>query len=211
VVKQVYLIRHGQSEGNAEGRAQGWLDSPLSERGRQQALCLAQRLSTTAEFAALFTSTLMRAVQTAHIIGDRLNCPLNFEDDLREYNMGPVTGLTFEEIREQFPGRHQAYERNEPLPHLPGAECELAFLDRVERCLDRILQQIPDNRSALVVSHSGTLNACLRNWLGLPNHNRRPFKFFNASISVVEITSVNKRIIRLNDTCHLESLEKTEG
>lgn len=209
MARTIFLIRHGQSEANAEGRVQGWLDSPLSERGRQQALRLARKLSTETDFYALFTSTLTRATETAQIIAAHLDCPLNFEDDLREYNMGPITGLTFQEIRERFPARYQAFERNEPLPHLPGTEGEETFLIRVGQCMDRILQQVPDNRSALVVSHSGTLNACLRNWLGLPNNRRRPFKFSNASISVVEVTSTNMRLVRLNDTCHLNGLTTT--
>ena len=118
--------------------------------------------------------------------------------------LAPVTGLTIKEIRERFPDRHLAYERNEPLPHLPGAEREEAFMGRVNRCLNKILRQVPDNRPALVVSHSGTLNACLRSWLGLPNHHRCPFKFSNASISVVEVTAETVRVVRLNDVCHLE-------
>lgn len=211
MAKKVYLIRHGQSEANAEGRVQGWLDSPLSEQGRQQSQRLAHRLSLETEFCALFSSTLKRAAETAQILADRLNCQLNFDDDLREYNMGPITGLTFPEIKARFPMRHAAFERNEPLPHLPGAETEAAFLTRVARCMDRILGQVPDDQAVLVVSHSGALNACLRNWLGLPSNSRRPFSFANASISVVEVTPVNKRLIRLNDICHLETFTGPDG
>jgi broad specificity phosphatase PhoE len=159
----------------------------------------------------MFSSPLQRAAETAKIIARRLNCSLNFDDDLREYNMGPITGLTPAEIRERFPARYQAFARNEPLPHLPGAEDEAAFLDRVHRCMERILQQVPDEQAVLVIAHGGTLNACLINWLGIAHNSHRPFSFHNASVSVVEVNALNKRIIYLNDTGHLATLAETEG
>ncbi len=204
--KKIYLVRHGQSEANAAGRVQGWFDSPLNGRGRQQAHSLAHRLSKELPLHFIVSSPLQRAAETARIIAARLNCPLNFDDDLREYNMGPITGLTEAEIREKFPDRVRAYERNKPLPHLPGAEQESAFLERVGRSMDRILQQTPDRQSTLVVAHGGSLNACLKNWLGITPYSRRPFSFKNGSVSLVEVNACNKRIIYSNDTCHLAGL-----
>jgi broad specificity phosphatase PhoE len=162
-------------------------------------------------FQLMFSSPLQRAADTARIVANRLNCSLKFDDDLREYNMGPITGLTIAEIKERFPERYNAFERNELLPHLPGEEGEAAFLRRINRCMDRIVQQVPEGQAALVVAHGGTLNACLINWLGLDHRSRRPFSFYNASISVVEVNEINKRIIYLNDICHLEKMNQTEG
>jgi broad specificity phosphatase PhoE len=69
--------------------------------------------------------------------------------------------------------------------------------------MDRIVQQVPAQQAALVVAHGGTLNACLINWLGITHHSRRLFSFYNASISLVEVKATHKRIIYLNDACHL--------
>jgi broad specificity phosphatase PhoE len=204
VSKLLYLIRHGQSQANQQGRVQGWLDSPLSNQGREQVHRLAQRLSTEANFCAVFSSPLQRAAETAHLIAAHTNCPPKFDAGLREYNMGPITGLTMAEIKAQFPARHAAFERNEPLPPLPGAESEDAFMARVQNCLHRITQQVPNGQTAVVVTHGGTLNACLRYWLGL-NGLHRPFRFANASITMVEIAPGGVRILCLNDTCHLQS------
>lgn len=209
--KRIYLIRHCQSEANAEGRIQGWFDSPLDELGRRQAHCLARRLSTESPFYSIYSSPLRRAAETAKIIAHHLNCSINFENDLREYNMGPITGLTLQEIKEQFPDRYLAFKHNERSPHLPGEEGEDVFLERVQRCMENILQELPDGQSAQIVSHSGTLNACLRYWLGLTNNSRRPFSFHNASITVVEVNAVDKHIVYSNDTCHLGTLKRTDG
>nr|BAL58020.1 phosphoglycerate mutase [uncultured Chloroflexota bacterium] len=205
-MKKVYLIRHAQSQGNADGRIQGWLDSPLNEVGRQQAHLLARRLATEADFQAIFASPLQRAAETAQIIAAYLNCPLNFDDSLREYNMGPITGLTLAEIKERFPERYLAFKNNQPAPHLPGEEGEEAFMERVHLGMERILSQITGGQPALIVTHSGTINACLRNWLHLNDQRRRPFKLDNASITIVEINAASRRLITLNDTSHLAGL-----
>jgi broad specificity phosphatase PhoE len=210
VVKKIYLVRHAQSEANAAGRVQGWADSPLSRQGRQQAQLLAERLAAEPPIEAIFSSSLQRAAETARIIAARLNCSLKFDDDLREYNMGPITGLTAAEIREKFPARYAAYERNEPLPQLPGAESESVFLERVRRGMERVVEQTPEQQTGLVVAHGGSLNACLINWLGL-RQRRRFFRFGNASLSLVEINAAGERIIYLNDTHHLDKLDALEG
>ena len=72
--KYLWLIRHGESEGNLERRIQGWQDFPLTNRGRRQAARLAERLAEEAGIEAIITSPLARAATTAEIIGAVLGC-----------------------------------------------------------------------------------------------------------------------------------------
>jgi broad specificity phosphatase PhoE len=211
VAKLIYLVRHGQSQGNIEGWVQGLLDSPLSERGREESLCLAKRLKRETKIDLIFTSPLKRAFDTSQIIAHRLACPLITDQDLREYNMGPIAGLTPQEIKQHYPARYQAFERNEYPTYLPGEEGREAFEKRVRQSFTRILRQMNNEQVAVVVSHSGTLNACLRNWLEINNHNQRPFAFANASLSLVSLKGDSKMLIHLNDTCHLTPLNETGG
>ncbi len=212
MAKTLYLIRHGQSQANAEGRVQGWLDSPLSPLGMAQARQVAQRLAAEGvEFFAVYSSPLERAAETARAITDTLGCPLYFNDGLREINTGPLSGLTGEEIAARYPERHRAYLQNQPLPPIPGVETEAEFLRRVAAALDTILAHLPDGQTAGVVTHGGTLNACMRHWLRLNNHGRRSFRFGNASISVVRVLASHVEINRLNDTCHLHILEEVSA
>lgn len=204
-------MRHGQSQGNIEGRVQGWLDSPLSERGQHQAHCLARRLAAETEIHLVVTSPLLRAVDTAKIITPYLNCPLTCDPDLREYNMGPITGLTLQEIRKKYPERYLAFERNEPASYLPGEEGVEPFMKRVQHGMDRVLAQITEGQAALVVAHSGTLNICLKNWLEISGHNLSSFEFNNASLTIVRVNAVRKWLIRLNDTCHLEAFDEEQA
>ncbi|MCB0154382.1 MAG: histidine phosphatase family protein [Anaerolineae bacterium] len=209
--KLIYLVRHGQSQGNIEGRVQGLLDSPLSERGQTEAHCLGQRLVAEIKVDLIFTSPLKRAQDTAQILAHYLDCPLKLDDDLREYNMGPITGLTPPEIKAKYPARYLAFERNEYPNFLPGEEGAVVFEQRVQQGFERVLTHLEDGQSAVVVSHSGTLNACLRNWLDIKNLNQRPFAFGNASVTVMAVNPRDKLLIRLNDTCHLAALKGLNG
>jgi broad specificity phosphatase PhoE len=123
--------------------------------------------------------------------------------------MGPISGLTLVEIEERFPERVLAFKENRRMSHLPGEEGETKFMERVRLGMETILGNVPEEQSILVVSHGGTLNACLRLWLGVNGHTRHPFRFQNASITLVEINEMHKQVVYLNDTCHLAAIDRT--
>ena len=99
---RVLLIRHGQSEWNADGRWQGQADPPLTDLGRHQALHAARNLGTV---DAIVASDLQRASETALIIADALGVgPVVLEPGLRERDAGEWSGLTRAEIERDWPG-----------------------------------------------------------------------------------------------------------
>ncbi|MEP2531183.1 histidine phosphatase family protein [Shimia sp.] len=105
----IYLFRHGETEWNTQGRRQGHLDSPLTERGRVQAVENAKRLQQhrpNCEQIAVFSSTLGRAKQTASIMIKELGLPADVvinEPRLMECSFGSWEGLTTTEIKERYP------------------------------------------------------------------------------------------------------------
>ncbi|MBC7276655.1 histidine phosphatase family protein [Nocardioides sp.] len=99
----VYLARHGETEWNRERRRQGQLDSPLTERGRVQAVAVAEALRGHA-IGGLFHSPLGRAVETAKIISHQLSLPRIELTDLAEIHHGDMAGLSEAQIDERFPG-----------------------------------------------------------------------------------------------------------
>src|SRR4051794_13855370 len=109
---EVLLMRHGQSEWNAIGRWQGQADSPLTDLGRAQARAVARSLPPV---DAVFASDLSRARETAEIIVSVLGAgSVTVDADLRERDAGAWSGMTREEIHEQYPGylpddRHRAF------------------------------------------------------------------------------------------------------
>jgi len=204
--KYLWLVRHAESQGNLEGRIQGWADYPLTELGQWQAAQLAERLVQERSIGALISSPQQRAAETAQVIGDVLGLPVRFDARLKEYNFGPLNGLMPDEIIARFPVVRAAWEINRPWQPLPGEEGEPAFLARVQEAMDEIVAGMAEDTTLAVVAHGGSLDACLRAWLGINGREeRRAFTFDNASLSLVRVRGRSYRVLLLNDTCHLKN------
>src|SRR4030095_12409442 len=125
----VILIRHGQSQGNAEGRFGGHTDTPLSPLGRRQAEATAKALASE-KFDAIYSSDLRRAIETATPLATRTGTTLETTEALRERSVGVMEGLTFEEAAEQHPEQYQALLRRDFDHVLLGGESSRQMLDR---------------------------------------------------------------------------------
>ena len=104
---KLYIIRHGETEWNSQGRIQGHTDIPLSEAGRQQAQYTAERLKNV-NFDIAYSSDLSRTRETAEIILGKRNIEVNTLTSLREYNKGVFEGLTVEEYSQRYPDQYDA-------------------------------------------------------------------------------------------------------
>jgi probable phosphoglycerate mutase len=139
-VTTLLLVRHGETDWNADGRLQGQTDRPLSEYGRRQARQLADELADE-DFEAIYASDLSRARETAEIVGERLGLPVALDPDLREKDWGTWEGLTpVERDRVEFVG-----------------ESTEAHQERMLRALRRISERHPDGGRVLVVTHGGSM------------------------------------------------------
>lgn len=205
---RLLLVRHGQSEGNAAGRIQGQGEYPLNELGREQARRLARRLSRQPNgIAVVYTSPQSRAAQTAELLVRAIGAPLIADDRLRENGVGALTGLTIEEVREQFPQVYAAWKADvdEWVP-LPDAEGNERFRRRVHQFFAEVAARHQDDEAIAVVSHGGTLAACLAEMVGLPPQRRPPFYFANAALTIVDLSRRRPRLVLHNDTCHLTDI-----
>jgi broad specificity phosphatase PhoE len=197
------LIRHGQSVGNAADRIQGINDEPLTDLGRRQARVLANRLQRC-ELAGLYSSPLLRARETADIIGAVHELAVVLKEGLQEYNPGVVTGLCWEEVQAQYPEIAKRWAEDSWHVPIPGEEGVDVFLSRVLSTMDEIVARHDQKDTIVVVSHGGTLSAYLSGLIGLDFRRRQPWVFGNASLSEVVLGGVRPRIALLNDTCHLD-------
>jgi broad specificity phosphatase PhoE len=204
---RLFLIRHGQSVGNAAGRIQGLNDEPLTELGREQARALAQRLGVQAVVGALYSSPLLRAVQSAEIIGEALGLDVQVEDRLKEYHPGVVTGMTWEDVQAQYPEIARRWAEDSWRVPIPGEEGVETFLRRVLAAMEEIVASHSGDQTVAVVAHGGTLSAYLAGLFGLDYRGRQPWVFDNGSLSTVIPDGIRPRLALLNDTCHLDHLE----
>ena len=200
---RLFLVRHGQSTWNAEGRIQGWADPPLDETGHEQARRLALRLAAKDHgISAIYSSPLLRARQTAEAIGLALELTVQTDDRLRENDVGLLAGLRGDEIEHQFPEWIAARRASLEWVPPPGGEDRDAFVKRaVEVMVDIVTHHL--DQTVAVVSHGGTLGVYLAHLLEMPIHRSLPFQFDNTSLSVVKVSERRVRLFKLNDTAHL--------
>ncbi|MCG2768179.1 MAG: histidine phosphatase family protein [Anaerolineae bacterium] len=201
---ELLLIRHGESTWNAEGIIQGWGDPPLSEAARAQARSLGLRLSQQEGITALYSSTLQRARETAEIIGELTGTSPHFDDRLREGGIGVLTGVNVKEVEKLYPEIWRDWQESPLQTPIPGGEDNENFRKRVTQVMESILANHEDNDQIAVVSHGGTFGIYLAHLIDLDMRKRVPFRFANASLSMIQLGGVRPRIALLNDTCHLE-------
>jgi broad specificity phosphatase PhoE len=200
------LVRHGESEWNAQRRYQGQSDVPLSALGRRQAELVAGRLAG-GKIDAVYASDLVRAWQTASVIAEKNGLQAFSEPRLRELKFGVLEGLTFEEAQSRYPEMIAAWldDFNRP-PE--GAETIDLFNARVLSLLDD-LKRKHDEQVVLLVAHGGSLSEILRIALGLSRAKRWYLEMDNASLTELLIAETYVALKRLNDTCHLAILKKS--
>ena len=197
------LVRHGETEWNAQRRYQGQSDTLLSELGRRQAELVAERL-TGGKIDAVYASDLKRAWETAQIIVAKSGLQVISEPRLRELKFGVLEGLTFDEAQEQYPEMINAWLEDFNRPPEGGETIEV-FNARIVSLLDD-LKHKHEEQVVLLAGHGGSLSEILRVVLGLSREKRWYLEMENASLSEVLIAGDFVSLKRLNDTCHLATL-----
>ena len=191
----VYLARHGESDWNAANRFQGHSDRPLTALGRRQAEALADDVAGLAVLAAVYTSPLRRALDTAAVVGVRTGLEPVSVDDFREVDVGAWAGLSRAEVAARFP---DALER-----WLAGGEgwqdgeTYDAMSSRVLAALRRIADAHPED-AVLVVSHGGPIRAIQAAAAGLDVHEYRRLRRVEPNARLSRVAVENGRIAKLD-------------
>jgi broad specificity phosphatase PhoE len=204
-VTRLYLIRHGQSAGNAEGRFGGHSATPLSGLGRQQAELTAKALAKE-RITAIYSSDLLRAVQTAEPLARLLNLKINAAETFRERHVGVLEGLTFDEAKKEFPEDYYALVNRELAHVITRGESYRQLLERTTGVLHEILEKHKGGRIA-IFAHTGTICFLTLHIIGAihPDTTATPWLITsNCGINRFEFRRHNNvRIVALNDTRHL--------
>lgn len=206
MITTFYIIRHGQTDWNLQGRWQGNADIPLNDTGRMQAQRLARQLRRRQiRFDILYSSDLLRAWETATLIADALEVDPAPLPTLREIDVGAWSGLTRDEVMTRF---HDLWERlhsGEDVPRGGNGETFGQLYDRVTGVIEGLVRERIGQTIALV-THGGPARALLlhaaRDKVGvLP----RPLHIGNTSLSIITHTSNDWHILTVNDMSHLDS------
>lgn len=200
-VTELVLVRHGETDWNAQGRIQGQLDIPLNATGLAQAAAVGARLREQ-HFDAVYASDLQRAMQTARPVVQGVEREIRREPRLRERHFGALQGLTGEEAQQQQSRVWQAYKSRGPQADLGGGESLLVFSRRVVDFIDQVLQAHAGGR-VLLISHGGVLDMAYRHATGMPLGIQRDFPIYNASVNVLLRNGARWDIAAWGDISHL--------
>ena len=193
----IFLIRHGETEGNAARIVQR-PDSPLSARGLAQAERLARRLETQG-IGRILSSHLTRAATTARIVQHATRAPLAWEELLQERNFGDLRGTPYAEFR---------FDMFAPDYAPPNGETWPEFHARVDRAWARVreLASATDGHLA-VVTHGLVCRSLAARHLVLADGDTAPERWDNTSLTIVDWPAP-WRVRLLNCIVHLDGLER---
>lgn len=203
-MKELLLIRHGESEHHLDGRTGGWTDSRLTDLGRAQAKVTAEHLKRRAPFqaSAVVSSDLARAAETAAIIGAATDLQVEITPALRELNNGVAAGMSAEAARRL---QNPQVEQTLDWAPFPGGESWRDLYNRVSTFLAGLRA---NGRDRLILVSHGNAIICAINWfLGLDTDENLRYLMYEirpCSLTYLRIASDQSRTVtRMNDIAHL--------
>jgi len=199
---RIYLIRHAETTWNAEGRLQGTLDAPMSERGKRQVTHLVEALRRV-PLAAVYSSPLERAYVAARALAAAHGVVAQTIDAFREMNQGEWEGRRVEDVAAESGESLKMWRDSPAETRLPGGETLAEVAQRAVAAFAGVAARHPDATVA-VVAHGGVNKTILLTLLGAPLAHHWLIRQGNACVNVVELDgTAAPRITILNDTLHL--------
>lgn len=163
---QITLMRHGRSRADDEMVHEGRYDSQLTDVGRAQVRSRAEQWRQGGvTFDLIVASTLVRAAESARILGETLDVPIEYDPDWMERDNGPLAGLPFDVAKERYPRPEHTNPFQPFVPSTGEGESGWDLMSRGARALQSVVRR--GRPSTLVVAHGGILNAAMYCLLGV--------------------------------------------
>jgi len=210
---KLFLIRHGQTLWNQEGRYQGDKDIDLTKEGIRQARLTAEYLSDV-NFSNIYSSPLKRAVDTANII-NKINKGKNLKiiirDNFKEMHFGKWEGMKFEQLGKVFPEEFHQW-LNDPYNYCPtGGESFNQVKERSIKEIENIVKENEEGSNVAVVAHGGVILSILVYWLQIPLPRWRSIILHQGAINIAVVDRGFPYISTINFTGHLNPIYDNSG
>jgi broad specificity phosphatase PhoE len=197
----IFLVRHGETDHNKNRIIMGHLPTPLNETGKQQATILAKELKDKG-IQAIYSSDLVRAVETAEIIKSELGVSVNYSESLREHTVGDLDGVSVDELLVEL---DSVKEFDEIMVKHKG-EITKDFMDRVWEGFQEIARENKEKEQILIVSHGGCIRTIIARILQASEIVFDTLKQDNCCINMIEYDEKEGKevfsIKLVNDLCH---------
>ncbi|CAN5738161.1 2,3-diphosphoglycerate-dependent phosphoglycerate mutase GpmB [soil metagenome] len=184
---RLWLIRHGETEHNLNGVFQGQLDTPLTDRGREQANATGRALAVV-KLERIYASDLQRAHHTALVIAEGRNVSVELDVRLRELHYGVLQGVAYGNFREVLRehgvgddwGSGVFSERGDAPPE---GESLSDLVRRIDDFLSDAIHDTGDSSEIAVVTHGGTIRTIMTELLGMPAIHRGKIALANCGVT----------------------------
>jgi broad specificity phosphatase PhoE len=201
----LYLVRHGATDANLQrpyvlqGRG---MDLPLNETGRRQAQCV-RKLFERRVIAAVYSSPLRRAFDTAQAIAEPHRLDVGTVDALIEADVGKWEGMSWDQIREGYPRECEEFQRDQSqYPYLGGESYRDVALRGIPALTELCERHV--GRSVIAVAHNVVIRACAATLLGMPLTHAKDMNQNNGGVSVLRRQNGRTELITLNSVLHIE-------
>ena len=198
---RIFLIRHGETEWNKQNRLQGHSDMHLSPEGYHQAIALADH-APFQHAEAIYSSDLLRAMETAGVIAERFNLGVKIMPELRETNFGDWEGREISELATESPKAFGKFFTDPERCHPPQGETFLECQARVMIAIREIIAN-HDNQNVIVVSHGAAIRLILGAALDMPIHKMWAIGQFNMAVNILRVDDGEFTVELMNSTEHL--------
>lgn len=198
---RLILVRHGETDWNVTGRAQGHHDEPLNERGLAQAEMSGRFVRDNFDVQTIWSSDLVRCARTADAIGG----PIQLSQTIREIDFGEWEGQLWDDIGGVDPLGRRRLSSGDPDFCPPGGESMGDVIERARHFLDETAVLDAEGDVA-IVAHGGSLKCLMIVLLGLPQTALGRFHFSNCGISVVSAGNGPATLMSFNQTSHLDGV-----
>ncbi len=176
-VRKVFVVRHGQSEGNAQKRISGQLNPSLTFKGKQQARWLAEVLRGE-KLTAIYSSPLVRAVDTAKPTALQHKLNIQTRDEFKEIHLGILQGRYRDERDPEAKKLWKTWQQNKVSGKVPDGESFVDLEQRVTPCLERVLTENSEG-VLLIVAHRSVVRVMLGKLMGWPRDVYLPLDIHN--------------------------------
>ncbi|MBT6843578.1 MAG: histidine phosphatase family protein [Candidatus Melainabacteria bacterium] len=185
-VKQIYLVRHGETSATEKGRVCGNSDIGLTAEGLEQVDMVASWFYDI-QIDSIFSSPLLRAVQTADAIAKAVMQPTYYKHSgLVEKKEGDWEGKTYWEIRDENQKQWEKWSKDPINYAAPNGENIKDFVARIDRAMTDILSNYETGNRIVLTTHAGVIRAIIINALNIPVEN-----FFRIDVPVASISKID--------------------
>jgi broad specificity phosphatase PhoE len=167
--RRLIVWRHGETDHNASGIWQGQLDTPLSDKGREQAKRAADALAAYSP-TMIVSSDLERAADTARTLATRVGVQVRYDERLREIHAGQWQGMTAGDVAERYPEEQAALAAGEDIQRGIDGESLGQVAERARAAVDELLEDLAPGQCAVIATHGVSGRSVVASLVGLDQH-----------------------------------------